>query len=441
MSIENKIKMVVCGPVDAGKSSLIGVLVKGLLDDGRGCARNKVLKHKHEIESGRTSDITFNPLIYSKNKNNINLNNLDNKVLHQINNFELSDVLPDKKIIQLIDLAGHEKYLKTTVFGVSGLFPDYGFVVIGANTGITRLTKEHLGILLYLKVPIIIIITKIDIAPEHIYKRLCNRLKKLLKNKSFGKILYFISSREGDKDTKKYLEHMKGNPEIIPIISLSNKTGTNIDNLHRILYQLPPRSVWTKENNTGSVFYIDSTFQVPGIGLILSGTLKGENIKLKDKLYVGPFNGKFKEIVVRSIHNSIRQNIDHVKNKEAATLAVKSINFKEPLERRMIKKGMIVINDVKKFQDNITWNFLARVTILQHSTTLGSGYSPVIHCGPVRQAAKITLLDNESLRCNDNSIVKFTFKFHPEFIEKKMIFFFRDGNTKGVGEVLDIIKK
>jgi GTPase len=31
--------------------------------------------------------------------------------------------------------------LKTTIFGVTGLFPDYGIVVIGANTGITKLTR------------------------------------------------------------------------------------------------------------------------------------------------------------------------------------------------------------------------------------------------------------------------------------------------------------
>ena len=41
----------VCGPVDAGKSSLIGVLTKGELDNGRGAARAKVLKHNHEIQS------------------------------------------------------------------------------------------------------------------------------------------------------------------------------------------------------------------------------------------------------------------------------------------------------------------------------------------------------------------------------------------------------
>ena len=42
------------------------------------------------------------------------------------------------------------------------------------------------------------------------------------------------------------------------------------------------------------------------------------------------------------------------------------------------------------------------------------------------------------LRSGDNRIVKFTFTYNPEFIEENMIFFFRDGTTKGVGEVLRI---
>lgn len=44
-------------PVDAGKSTMLGVLVKGGLDDGRGKARVNLFRHKHEIESGRTSSV------------------------------------------------------------------------------------------------------------------------------------------------------------------------------------------------------------------------------------------------------------------------------------------------------------------------------------------------------------------------------------------------
>ena len=43
------------GNVDAGKSSLIGVLTKGVLDNGRGKSRSMVMQYKHEIETGRTS--------------------------------------------------------------------------------------------------------------------------------------------------------------------------------------------------------------------------------------------------------------------------------------------------------------------------------------------------------------------------------------------------
>ena len=52
-----------------------------------------------------------------------------------------------ERIVSFVDLAGHEKYLKTTVFGVSGLFPNYGLIIIGANTGITKLTREHLSLI------------------------------------------------------------------------------------------------------------------------------------------------------------------------------------------------------------------------------------------------------------------------------------------------------
>ena len=49
--------MAVTGNVDAGKSTLLGVLTHGVLDDGRGVARQKLFRHKHEIETGRTSSV------------------------------------------------------------------------------------------------------------------------------------------------------------------------------------------------------------------------------------------------------------------------------------------------------------------------------------------------------------------------------------------------
>ena len=429
----------VCGPVDAGKSSLIGVLTSGELDDGRGKSRKKVLKHKHELDSGRTSNITLNPIKYKIDENELLLCDVTkekilNKVEFKNNNFK------NDKIISFMDLAGHEKYLKTTVYGVTGMFPDYGFVVIGANTGITKLTREHLGILLYLKIPIIIITTKIDMAPKHIYQKLCNRLKKLLTKSAFGKVLYFISNSDNnDKDTNHFIENMVGNHNIIPTISISNKDGTNVSNLHKLIYSLPPRNKWSRESIPGSIVYIDSIFNVPGIGIVVSGTTKGNNIKVKDKMFIGPFNGELKEVVVRSIHNSIRQDVEEIGQGVQACFAIKSTKQKISLERNMIKKGMVLIDSKEKWKQNIVRQFQARITILQHSTTIKTGYTPLIHCGPIRQAAKIIVDGDKNLRINDSCIVKFKFCFNPEFMEKNMIFFFRDGNTKGVGEVISLL--
>jgi len=56
------------------------------------------------------------------------------------------------------------------MFGMIGLCPDFAMIMIGSNMGITRMTKEHLGITLALKMPFFIVLTKIDICPENIYK-------------------------------------------------------------------------------------------------------------------------------------------------------------------------------------------------------------------------------------------------------------------------------
>lgn len=49
-------------------------------------------------------------------------------------------------IVTFIDLAGHEKYLKTTISGLTGCFPDYAFIVVGANMGISKMTREHIQV-------------------------------------------------------------------------------------------------------------------------------------------------------------------------------------------------------------------------------------------------------------------------------------------------------
>jgi len=400
------IKIAVAGNVDSGKSTLIGVLSNNKLDDGRGSARSLILKNKHEKESGRTSSITFNNI---KQENN--------------------------NVLTLIDLAGHEKYLKTTMYGLNGLFVDYGLIIIGANMGMNKMTKEHISIMLYLKIPFIVVLTKIDICPEHIYERVLRNVKRLLNLPLFNKKVFELKSPETDID--KFLE-IGNYDNFIPIISISNKTGKNVEYLKKLLNILQPREKWSIKNIDGSLMYIDSKFYVHGIGLIISGTVKGDTIKLNDNLWVGPIEGKFIPIRIKSIHNNMRESVPKLINEQYGCIAIK-FTTKETFNRNQLKKGVIAFSD-NKFKNNVVISFIANIKILHHSTTISDNYQAVIHCGQVRQSAKLEILDKlECLRTGDNAKVKFTFIRHAEYIEEGNTIFFRDGNTKGFGKVVEII--
>ena len=67
-----EVRVAVVGNVDAGKSTLLGVLTNGVLDDGRGNARQSLFRHKHEIESGRTSSVGNDILGFDANGDVVN---------------------------------------------------------------------------------------------------------------------------------------------------------------------------------------------------------------------------------------------------------------------------------------------------------------------------------------------------------------------------------
>lgn len=70
-----------------------------------------------------------------------------------------------------VDLAGHERYLKTTLYGLTSGAPSCVMLMIGANAGFIGMAKEHLAIALALNVPVIVCITKVR---THVALRLCN---------------------------------------------------------------------------------------------------------------------------------------------------------------------------------------------------------------------------------------------------------------------------
>ena len=105
------IRVAVVGNVDAGKSTMIGTLTSSCLDDGRGSSRTSIMKHRHEIESGRTSTVTTHLMgfrstgeaIAGRDQVRANRRKSEDEVARE-----------SYRVVTLMDLAGHEKYLKTT---------------------------------------------------------------------------------------------------------------------------------------------------------------------------------------------------------------------------------------------------------------------------------------------------------------------------------------
>jgi len=142
----NDVRLAVIGNVDSGKSTMVGVMCKNVMDDGRGLARTKVFNFSHEAANGRTSSIGQEIMGFDQENKQVMLDHNNNRKKESWAHVAQNS----KKIITFLDLCGHEKYLKTTMFGLVGLMPDYAMIVVGANMGIQKMTREHLGICLAL---------------------------------------------------------------------------------------------------------------------------------------------------------------------------------------------------------------------------------------------------------------------------------------------------
>ena len=129
------LRVCVLGSADVGKSTLLGVLTQGELDNGRGRARLNMFRHLHEIQSGRTSSISHEILGFDSAGNSVDYSNqgtAENICEHA------------SKLITFIDLAGHQKYLRTTISALTGYCPHYVMLVVSATAGVVGMTQGEI---------------------------------------------------------------------------------------------------------------------------------------------------------------------------------------------------------------------------------------------------------------------------------------------------------
>lgn len=317
-----EVRVAVVGNVDSGKSTLLGVLTHSVLDDGRGMARTKLFRHKHEIESGRTSSVGNDIMGFDTTGKIVN-----DLILNNSKNLDWETICRlSAKVLTFIDLAGHERYLKTTVFGMTGHAPDFCMLMIGSNMGVVGMTKEHLGLALALNVPVFVVLTKIDMCPPNVLQETLKILNKVLKSPGCRKLAYMV---ENEHDVVTCAMNFTSE-RLCPIFQVSNVSGQNINLLKMFLNLLNTRM--ENQSNEPTEFQIDDLYSVPGVGTVVSGTCYKGRIQLNDTLKLGPdLIGHFRPVQIKSIHRK-RLPVTECRSGQTASFALKKVNTKIKLD-------------------------------------------------------------------------------------------------------------
>mmetsp|Transcript_19604 Transcript_19604/g.47066 ORF Transcript_19604/g.47066 Transcript_19604/m.47066 type:complete len:739 (-) Transcript_19604:317-2533(-) len=440
------IRVAVVGNVDAGKSTLIGTLTTSHLDDGRGSSRTAIMKHRHEIESGRTSTSSSHLLGFLSSGEVV-----AGRDRARLGKMKSEDEIAraSHRIVTLMDLAGHEKYLKTTIHGVSSGMADYGLILVNSRHPPTHMTQHHLNLCCSYGIPVIVAFTKIDGCPDHALQTSKKELSKLLRSPDIGRRPFAVRT-EQDVETCHGKLHT-----LAPTIDISCVTGEGLDLLRKLLFGLPKRRRHEKKIDRPFEFLVEDVFSnVPGVGSVVSGFVNAGELAVgsEAKVYVGPTDdGTFLKTVAKSAHIA-RINTSRVTAGQSATLAF-ALN-KET--RKKLRRGMVVM----RANPTSTREFDAEICVLKgEGTTIRESYQAYVHILNVRQTAfarNIEIVndvatlglppgrgagrDSEGivLRPGSRARVRFQFAKRPEYVRPGMRMLFRDGRVRGVGIITGI---
>ena len=173
--------------------------------------------------------------------------------------------LPSKKRVGIVDVPGHEKFIKNMLAGACGI--DIVLLVIAADEGVMPQTIEHLDILNYLDVKKgIIVLTKCDLVDEEFIEL----VKDDVREKTKG---LFI--------------------EGAPIVEVNSVSRRGLDELVQKIDEIS-EDIEEKKTDAPSRMSIDRVFSLKGFGTIVTGTLIEGKISVDDEMTIYPSEKKVK---------------------------------------------------------------------------------------------------------------------------------------------------
>lgn len=185
-----EIRVAIIGAADAGKSSLLGVLCYEELDNGRGLARLNLLRHRHEIESGRSSAIAREIIGFTAEGKAVNYASSNVSSWEHI-------ASQASKVVTFMDTCGHPKYQKTTIGGLTAESPDFACIIVSAAHGqLPEISKEQITLTKLLNIPLMICISKIDCVSEGQLTNTLESLLSFLKSPGISKLPVVMQSED-----------------------------------------------------------------------------------------------------------------------------------------------------------------------------------------------------------------------------------------------------
>ena len=302
--------------------------------------------------------------------------------------------------ITLIDVPGHEKFVKNMMAGVSAV--DVALLVVAADDGVMPQTREHFEILNLLDIPLgIVAINKIDLADKDWLELVELDIGELLQ----GSFM-----------------------EDAPILKVSAETGDGVDQLKTTLLDLC-KKVPDKQDRGIFRLHVDRVFSMKGYGTVVTGTVNSGSLKIGDTVELLPGSVKSK---VRGLQ-SHGEEVQQVESGDRAAINLQGVEIKQ------IERGS-QIAEIGYLQ---SLNQMG-VTLL----LLGSAQKPItqnqrirIHLGTQEVMARVALTDGKTLQPGDDcpALLRLEQPMVAARGDKFIIRSFSPVITIGGGEVMEVL--
>jgi selenocysteine-specific elongation factor len=167
--------------------------------------------------------------------------------------------LPDGTRVSLVDVPGHERFIKNMLAGATGI--DLVLLIVAADEGVMPQTLEHLDILSLLRIEHgLVVLTKIDLVDEE-----------------FAELV--------ESDVR---EALRGSPlQDAAFVRTSARTGVGLDALKQAIAEAA-QSVARRDIRGPARLPIDRAFLMPGFGLVVTGTLVRGRLSEGDEVEILP---------------------------------------------------------------------------------------------------------------------------------------------------------